>query len=195
MTTIWFVTGNKGKVRECKRVLQKFNITVDHHPIDYPEIQADSLEEVVRFGLKMLQQSITQPFIIEDAGLFIDSLKGFPGVYSKYAYYTIGLKGILQLLENASDRRAVFRSVYGLSHPKKSAMLFIGETKGTIAKECKGLQGFGYDPLFIANGSKKTFAQMSIEEKNQFSHRGKALEKVSTFIQNNTHLFTMKKQK
>jgi XTP/dITP diphosphohydrolase len=117
-----------------------------------------------------------QVFILEDAGLFIDALQEFPGVYSKFVFFTIGLPGILQLLDTIENRNAVFRSVYGYYEPGKKPIIVVGECKGTISYEQRGNHGFGYDPLFTPNGAKKTFGEMSIEEKNQFSHRGKALE-------------------
>ena len=122
--------------------------------------------------------------MLEDAGLFIDALRGFPGVYSKYVFFTIGLPGILQLLQGAENRKAVFRSVYAYSEPGQKPVIVVGECNGTISTEPRGEHGFGYDPLFIPKGAKKTFGEMTIEEKNQYSHRAKALEKLITELKN-----------
>jgi len=184
MKTIYFVTSNKGKFSEIKEKLTPFNINVIQKNIGYPEIQSETLEDVVRFGIKHIQKQVNHAFIIEDAGLFVDILDGFPGVYSKYVYYTIGCEGVLKLLKNVeSDKRtALFRSVYGLSEPNKNPLFFTGECHGKISMVEKGKGGFGYDPIFIPNGEKKTFAEMSIQEKNSLSHRGNAIEKLIDYL-------------
>lgn len=186
MKTIYFITSNKGKILEAKKKFSNFNIDLIQKNLGYPEIQADTLEEVAKFGIMHIQKQFNQPFIIEDAGLFIDALDGFPGVYSAYVYHRIGCSGILKLLTNKQcDRKATFRSVFGYGQPGKKPKLFIGESKGTISKKTAGKNGFGYDPIFIPQGENKTFAQMETEEKNQFSHRGKSLQKLIEFIKKN----------
>lgn len=183
MRTIYFITSNKGKVLEAKKKFSNFNIEVIQKDLGYPEIQADSLEDVANFGVEHIQQQFNQPFILEDAGLFIDALDGFPGVYSAYVFYRIGCTGILKLLTDIKgNRKATFRSVFGYGEPGKKPKLFIGESKGTISKETTGENGFGYDPIFIPDGENKTFAQMETEEKNQFSHRGKSIEKLINYL-------------
>ena len=144
------------------------------------------MEEVARFGVEYVQKKFNYPFILEDAGLFIDVLNGFPGVYSAYVFYRIGCSGILKLLEGVEDnkRKATFYSVYAYSELGKKPLFFIGKSLGTISKKALGIHGFGYDPIFIPNGENKTFAQMETEEKNRFSHRGKSLEKLKDFFIN-----------
>jgi len=183
MRTIYFITGNKGKFSEVKEKLQPLDIELIQKDIGYPEIQTDSLEEVVRYGVKHIKERFHSPFIIEDAGLFIDALKGFPGVFSKDVFYTIGCKGILKLLESVKERSAVFRSVYAFSESGEESILFKGESHGKIANVERGKGGFGYDPIFIPDGKTKTFAEMDIREKNSVSHRGKALDKLIDFLQ------------
>lgn len=183
MRTIYFVTGNKGKFSEVKEKLQPLDIKLIQKDIGYPEIQTDSLEDVVQYGVKHIEERFHSPFIIEDAGLFIKALKDFPGVYSKDVFYTIGCKGILKLLKSVKERSAVFRSVYVYSEPKKEPVFFKGESQGKIANIERGKGGFGYDPIFIPNGKTKTFAEMNVTEKNSVSHRGKALDKLIDFLQ------------
>jgi len=180
MKTVYFVTGNKGKVIEAKKKLSKNGIKIIQKDIGYPEIQTDNLERVADYGVKYLKEKLDHPFIIEDAGLFIDSLNGFPGVYSAYVYYTIGCRGILKLMEKKENRKAVFKSVYAYYNTKKE--IFTGKCKGVISKEIKGNKGFGYDPIFISESGDKTFGQMNPEEKNRVSHRGKALDKLVYFF-------------
>jgi XTP/dITP diphosphohydrolase len=184
MKTLYFITGNKGKALEAKNNFSELNIDIIQKDLGYPEIQADSLEEVARFGVDYVQKNFNQPFVLEDAGLFIDALDGFPGVYSAYIFYKLGCPGILELLADMDDekRKATFRSVYAYSEPGKKPEFFVGECRGTISKEERGENGFGYDPIFIPEGETKTFGQMKTEEKNYFSHRGKSLEKLKNFL-------------
>jgi XTP/dITP diphosphohydrolase len=107
-------------------------------------------------------------------------------VYSAYVFYKIGCSGILKLMNGLEDsnRKACFRSVIAFSEPDKNPLLFVGESYGTISKKYLGKHGFGYDPIFIPDDETKTFAQMETEEKNQFSHRGKSLEKLIDFFKN-----------
>ena len=178
MIELFFITSNKGKVLEATEKLLPLGFCVVQKDLGYPEVQADSLEEVAMWGVSHVRETFDKPFILEDAGLFIDALQGFPGVYSKYVFFTIGLPGVLQLLKGIKNRKAVFRSVYAYSEPGKKPILAFGECSGVIASEIQGIQGFGYDPLFIPDGAKKTFGKMTVEEKNHFSHRSKALEQL-----------------
>lgn len=149
--------------------------------MEYPEIQSDTLEEVVKSALASLTGSVEGNFLIDDSGLFIQSLGGFPGVYSSYVYHTIGLDGILKILENVEEREAEFRCCFGL-HWKGENRLFEGVAEGFLTREKKGEGGFGYDPIFVPAGGTKTFAEMSNDEKNKLSHRGRALKKVLEFL-------------
>jgi len=180
MKKIYFITSNKGKVLEAKNKFSVFNIEIAQKNFGYPEIQAENLEDVAGFGVKYLQDKFNEPFILEDAGLFIDVLNGFPGVYSSYVYHTIGCEGILRLLKdfNESKRKAIFRSVFAYKEPKSKPLFFIGECNGKISTKSMGANGFGYDPIFVPGDSNKTFAQMKTDEKNSFSHRGKSLDKL-----------------
>ncbi len=99
MKKLYFITSNKGKVREATEKLRPLGYSVIQKDLGYPEVQADSLEEVALQGVAHIQAKYHQAFMLEDAGLFIDALQGFPGVYSKYVFFTIGLPGILRLLE------------------------------------------------------------------------------------------------
>lgn len=184
MKTVYFVTSNKGKFFEFQQKLPSIDIKVIQKDLGYPEIQANELEDVARFGMEHLQKKFNQPFMLEDAGLFINILNGFPGVYSSYVFHTIGCKGILKLLKDKhmKDRKAVFRSVIAYKEPESPPMIFIGECHGKISNQELGEHGFGYDPIFIPDGETRTFAQMDVKEKNCFSHRGKSLEKLMDYF-------------
>lgn len=185
MKTLYFITGNKGKYSEVQGKFKNIDVKITQKNLGYPEIQGDSLENVAGYGVDNIKKRFSHPFIIEDAGLFIDKLSGFPGVYSKYIFCTIGCKGILTLLKENKKRTAVFKSVYGLSVPNKKPKFFNGQCHGRIANVERGYRGFGFDPIFIPNGEIRTFAEMRIEEKNNFSHRGKALNKLIDFLKKN----------
>lgn len=176
MKHITFITSNKGKVAEASARLALLGYAVEQQDLGYPEIQADSLEEIARFGVNCVRKRLHSAFFLEDSGLFITSLAEFPGVYSKYVYLTIGLPGILRLLEGKDDRSAVFRSVIAYVQPDHDPEIFVGDCPGSIATAQRGTGGFGYDPIFIPHGWSQTFAEVSPQVKNTVSHRGKAMD-------------------
>jgi XTP/dITP diphosphohydrolase len=181
---ISFLTGNSGKFKEIARKIEGKGITLEMEEADFTEVQADTLEEVVISGMKLLKGDLPKRkwLIKDDSGLFIDSLKGFPGVYSAYVHRTIGNEGILDLMNGRKERGASFRTVIGLNIPDKGLSLFRGECRGRISLEEKGRQGFGFDPVFIPDGHGETFAQMGLDEKNEISHRTKALARMMDFL-------------
>jgi XTP/dITP diphosphohydrolase len=180
---IYFITSNKGKYKEVANKLIEIDYNVIQKNLGYPEIQANTLEDVVNFGVNYILKRFNKPFIIEDAGIFIKYLNDFPGVYSADVYYKIGCKGILKLLEDVNtDRDAYFKSVIAYVDSKKQIHIFIGECFGNIGFEEIGSNGFGYDPIFIPKDENKTFAEMTIDEKNRFSHRGNSLDKLVKYI-------------
>lgn len=176
-----FITGNKHKVKEARGIFEKFGIKLEHMDLGYPEIQGD-LEEVARFGAKYAASKLKGPVTVEDAGLFIKALNWFPGTYSSYVQETLTNKGILKLMDNVEDRYAEFRSVVGYCTPKSEPEIFLGTVKGHISSEERGNYGFAYDPLFIPEGFDKTFGELKREEKNEFSHRCRSLEKFALWL-------------
>ncbi len=172
------VTHNRHKFEEMKKILPELEMI----EMEYPEIQANTLEEVVDFSLEYLSGIIGENFIIDDSGLFIDSLNDFPGVYSAYVFDTLGNEGILKLMEGKTHRDAYFKTIIGIRFEGINYKL-VGICHGKIAEEPRGANGFGYDPIFIPEGKEKTFAEMSTEEKNKISHRGKAMRKLAGFVE------------
>ncbi len=177
-----FVTGNAHKASEASVLLARSGIGIVQKDLGYPEIQADTLENVAREGITWCMEKLKKPCFIEDAGLRIEALGGFPGPYSRYVHETIGNRGILALMSGISARNAVFRSVIAY-HDGQQYHLFIGETLGHISTSIEGSQGFGYDPLFVPTGYDLTFAQMDTVKKNELSHRGKSLRVFVSFLQ------------
>ncbi len=182
MRTLLFITGNKGKFIEAKTLLGEFGIEVEQADLDIIEPQAETLEEVVEECAREALRIAKRSFIIEDSGLFVNALNGFPGVYSSYVYRKIGCEGILKLLAGSADRSAYFMAVLAYGEPRGEIRIFTGRVDGTIATETRGKSGFGYDPLFIPLGSSLTFAEMGIEEKNKFSHRARALRTFASWF-------------
>jgi XTP/dITP diphosphohydrolase len=175
---IFFATGNVNKFNEARRVLGEYNIAVGMLRIKSLEIQNDSLEEVAKASAVDAFEMCHLPLIVEDAGLFVDALNGFPGPYAAYVYKTIGNQGLLKLMQGIRARKAHFSSVVAyVSGDLKSPICFSGEIQGEIASEERrgdGKSGFGFDPIFKPDCSNKTFAEMNITEKNRYSHRASA---------------------
>lgn len=171
-----FVTSNEGKFAEARGI---FKDLVQKN-IGYTEIQADTLEEVATYGMKEVSSRLQGPVMLEDAGLFIEALKGFPGVYSAYVQKTIGNDGILRLMQGREDRKAYFRSVVAYTEPGMEPRLFKGEVHGKIGFESRGGKGFGYDPIFYVG--EKSLGEMEIEEKNRISHRAASMKALKEYL-------------
>lgn len=181
---LYFITTNEGKYKEVKEILHKYKIDIEMLSAQYTEIQCDVLQDVVMYGIESLSKEYLDiDFLVEDSGLFIESLGGFPGVYSAYVFKTIGCEGILKIMEDIENRSAKFISCVG-ALINGNDYIFTGEVHGRISDECRGEGGFGYDPIFIPSKEKKTFAEMTTEEKNRISHRRRSVEKLGEFIKN-----------
>ena len=180
-----FVTSNGNKFKEVKQILSKFQIDVKQAKIEIIEPQVEDIKEISKFKAIQAFEKLKEPVFVEDAGLFINSLNGFPGAFSAFVYKKIGCEGVLQLMKNKSNRDAFFSSsISFMSFSLKEPIVFYAEVKGKIAKEKRGSSGFGFDPIFIPNGYDKTFAELG-EEKNEISHRRKALDLFIEFLLKN----------
>jgi XTP/dITP diphosphohydrolase len=169
------ITSNPGKLSEFQRELSRLGIELEHSRVEYKEIQTDCLEDVVRHGMEELKARGLDNFIIDDSGLFINSFKGFPGVYSAYVLKTLGCKGILRLLEGEKDRSAHFECCIGSSISGLGDIVTFAKAHGTITYRERGDGGFGFDPIFQPNGERRTYAEIPLDEKNMMSHRGRAI--------------------
>lgn len=175
MRKIVFVTGNAGKFREVKAMLEARGIEAIQNTDGYPELQEDDLEPIASYGAKWAAEKLKMPVMVDDSGIFIKALNGFPGPYSAFVEDNLGNSRVLKLMKGETDRRAVFKSVIGYCEPGEEPVVFTGEVEGLIAYEERGTGGFGYDPIFEYNG--RTFGEIGDEEKNKVSHRRRALEK------------------
>jgi len=187
---VFLATGNVHKFHEARRVLAEFGISLAMLKVKAKEIQDDDVENVAKTVAVEAARNSNLPIIVEDSGLFVTALNGFPGPYSSYVYRTIGVEGILKLMEKIDNRNAYFKSAIAFCTPQSTKpVCFIGEVHGKIAFKARGDSGFGFDPIFEPeNGGGKTFAEMNLEEKNQFSHRAKALRKFAAWHKSNRRI-------
>ncbi|MEM2963385.1 MAG: XTP/dITP diphosphatase [Candidatus Anstonellales archaeon] len=177
---ILFVTSNAGKFIEAKKILKERGINIAHKHDLIQEVRAEDCAVVAKEAARYAYEKYRKPLFVEDSGIFIKSLEGFPGAYSAYVYRKIGLDGILKLLENKKDRSAEFVSCIGYAD-KDIIKIFSGKCVGNIAKRISGSEGFGYDPIFIPKGKKSTFGEDK-NLKDVISHRRLALEKLAIFL-------------
>ena len=172
MRSLYFLSSNINKFIEIYQILHRYNVAVKFLNIKLREIQADSLNEIAEEKSKDAFKAVSKPVIIEDDGLFIHRLNGFPGPNSSFVFKTIGNAGILKLLSHIRDRSASFVSVF-VFNDGNTVRTFVGKTVGRISSKIDG-PGWGYDPIFIPTGSELTFGQLK-DRKKWISHRGKAV--------------------
>jgi dITPase (EC 3.6.1.-) len=185
---VTFVTTNPGKVREAAAYLDD---PVEQVAFDYSEPQAAEFSTVAAHGARRAYEQIGAPVIIDDAGLSISVLDGFPGPFSAYVQETLGIERVAALARQEDDQSAAFHAVVGYcdggpieatnttgltidtADEAPPVALFRGVVSGQIVAP-RGDGGFGYDPIFEHDG--QTFAERSSDDKNAISHRGEALE-------------------
>lgn len=179
LSDVSFVSSNKNKFEEAKNIVSKFGLKLEFLKSHLQEIQADTLEEIATHKAMEAFSIYSKPVIVEDAGLFIKSLGGFPGPYSSFVFDTIGNKGILRLVSVKRD--AVFRSIIAYCERDGDVHLFSADVSGSISKKEHGKR-WGFDPIFIPSGRNKTYSQL--KEKNQISHRYMALKNFANWYLN-----------
>ena len=175
---IYLVSTNVNKYLEAREVVASYGLSLAFLRDDAPELQSEDVAEIAAEGARWAANKWDLPVLVEDTGLFIEALGGFPGPYASYVLKTVGLRGVLKLLEGAENRRAFFRTGLAFCDGRGSEpIVFTGEVHGTIAEAPRGSSGFGYDPVFVPDeGDGRTFAEMSRAEKNALSHRARAFE-------------------
>ncbi len=184
-----FATNNKHKIKEISDLLDNnfkilgladVNITED-----IPE-DAETLAENALFKARFVHDRTGLDVFADDTGLEVDALGGAPGVYSaRYAgegrSFDDNINKLLEQMADAEDRCARFRTVIALILDG-SEYLFEGSVEGVITRERRGNGGFGYDPVFLADGHDRTFAEIPLSEKNLISHRARAMRKLLAFL-------------
>ena len=176
---LFFASSNTHKFEEVKRILSKIGLEINFSKVTLEEIQSDSLGEIAKRKAIDAFSRVQKPLIIEDDGLFIDSLNGFPGPYSSYVYDTIGNKGLIRLLENNQSRNAKFVAIIAYFNGVDDVKLFESSISGKISLSIED-GGWGYDPIFIPDGETKTYANVS--DKDNLSHRATSLKKFSSWF-------------
>ena len=189
MHTIIFATNNEHKIKEIQSLVgSDFTIITLEQAgidIDIPEPH-DTLQENAYEKAITIENITKQNCFSEDTGLEIEALNGEPGVKSaRYAggdrNFQANIDKVLEKLNGITNRKAQFRTVICLLW-NKEVFYFEGICKGRIAETMHGGEGFGYDPIFIPEGASKSFAEMTMEEKNKFSHRQKAVTQLFRFL-------------
>ncbi|UVS70470.1 XTP/dITP diphosphatase [Nitrososphaera viennensis] len=179
-TTITFASTNQNKFHEVESILAAKGIRAGFARLELVEIQSDSLEEIAKEKARSAYAKVKKPVIVEDDGLYVDALAGFPGQYSSYVFKTIGNAGILKLLEGKKDRSASFRSLVAFFDGGNDIHLFEGKVQGRISEKI-AQGGWGYDPIFVPEGAgATTFAELA-SSKNDYSHRKMALDKFAAW--------------
>ncbi len=185
-----FASNNKNKIIEIQNLLPPTIIILSLKDIgcheDIPET-ANTIEGNAILKANYVTQNYGYDCFADDTGLEVDALDGAPGVYSaRYAGEQKNdhdnMNKLLTALSHKSDRKAQFKTVIALNI-NGNQHLFTGIAKGQINKEKKGAHGFGYDPIFQPDGYEKTFGELSLEIKNQISHRAKATQLLISFLE------------
>lgn len=177
---IHFATSNAHKFKEAEEILRDAGVSLKRFDFRHTEIRSDSLEEVALEAAAAAYLQLKKPVFVEDAGLFIDALNGFPGTYSGWVFRKVGPQGILRLMQDSNERSAHFGSCIAYADGK-GIKAFTGTCRGAISTRERGEGGFGYDPIFVPEGERKTFAE-SITLKNKLSHRYNSLLEFSKYL-------------
>jgi XTP/dITP diphosphohydrolase len=188
-TILAIATRNKGKTQEIKDVLKGFPVDIknldDFSPIPNIDEDGDSFDENAYIKASFAARILGLPALADDSGLIVEALSGAPGIHSaRYAGENATdeqryLK-LLDEMKGKTNRNAAFECVISIAVPTGAALTYEARCEGLIAEEPAGSNGFGYDPIFFYPPIHKTFAQITREEKNRISHRGKALAELKS---------------
>jgi len=164
------VTGNPNKVREAQRLC---GFPVEHADIELPEIQSTSLAEVAHEKARTAWRRLKRPVIVEETGLELVAMNGFPGPLVKWMLDAIGADGIARTAHALGDARAAAVSILVL-HDGSSSCIGAGRTEGELVLPPRGDHGFGWDPVFRPDGEPGTYAELGDRRKDEIGHRGRA---------------------
>lgn len=168
MSNIKYITTNKFKVLVAKENLEPLGFNVEAQSIDCPEIQADTIEEVAIFSSKYASDYLKEDTLKNDSGLMIPALNGFPAAYTKYVDQTLGIEGVLKLMEGVENREAYFLEVLAYTPYGEETVTFTSKTEGTLAKVPSGENGWSWDFIFIPKGMDQTMACYKDDERWKF---------------------------
>ena len=165
MKKITYVTGNWAKIESARQILEPLGYEVDNIKMETPEIQADDVSDVAKYSAKWAANELNKTVLKNDSGLFVKSLNGFPGVYTHYVDDTLGVDGLLKLMEGIEDREAYFKESIAYCEPGKEPIVFEGYTRGRIDTKKSGTYGWSWDFVFIPDGENKTLGCFPDEER------------------------------
>ena len=180
MEKLYFITGNEHKFSEVKEMLP----FIEQLDIDLSEIQELDPQEIIKEKLLEAKKHHKGMFIVEDTGLYIKSMNGFPGPLVKWVLKAVDRKGLATIANTFGDGETVAKTVIGLIDENDEVLYFEGTVEGKIVQP-KGESGFGWDPIFIPEGYDRTFAELGSEIKNKISMRKNAVEKLKDYLNSN----------
>jgi len=181
-TRIYFATSNDSKFAEAELALAEFGVRLGRLRTKGTELQSDDVAVIASAAASRLATLQHKPFFVEDTGLFVKSLAGFPGAYAAFVNRTIGPRGLLRLLAGSSDRSAEFVSAVAYVQASRRPRVFVGRLRGEISLKVRGSRGFGFDPVFVPEGMKRTLGELSLNEKCLVSHRSRALKSFGRWL-------------
>ena len=179
MSKVTFITGNPSKAKYFADLVGKH---IDHQPADVPEIQSLNLAEVVELKARAAYEQLTTPVIIEDTGLVINSLGKLPGPFIKWFEKELGLEKICRLADASKDRTAVAGAAFAYFDGTEMKV-FESSLSGKIPQSPIGKEGFGWNPIFIPDGSDQTLAQMDDATFKEFYVQIKPFDQVKDFLE------------
>ena len=188
---IIFFSNNKNKILEIFNFFSSTSLKIlslnNYQSIKSPEETGDTFKENARIKSTYGYNIFKKICFADDSGICIEAMGGKPGINSKnflkkHNNEKDALKSILSITNKYNNFNAFFQTSICLTLSKKTSFFFEGKVKGKISKEIRGVEGFGYDPIFIPNGYNTTFAEMSIDKKNSMSHRSIAIKKLRDFF-------------
>jgi len=173
-----FVTHSVDKHREAERILRQ---RIERRALDLPEIQDVEVDAVSLWKARAAHAALLSPVMVEDTGLFLEALSGLPGALIRWFEERLGLAGICAILSPSASRKAVAKTVVVIYDGEGDPLVFVGAVEGRIATEPVGENGFGWDRIFIPDGENRTLAQMRPEEKDDYSMRRQAFERMAEY--------------
>lgn len=175
---ILYLTGGDKKYEEIEDLIPE-ETHIELRDVEYPEIQTMSLKEIALFSAKWAANKTDEPVIVDDMGLFVESLNGLPGPFTKYFAKSLDVEGILKLMEGVKDRSASFKVALGFCRPGEEPKAFVSSREGKITLEPRrGPYDYGLNSIFVPEGSEKTLAEYTFEEKKRNEPRRESFKKL-----------------
>lgn len=179
MKSLTFITGNAGKADQLSRYL---NFAVAHAKLDIEEIQSLDLEKVATEKAKAAYAILGTPVLVEDTALSFEALGRLPSTLVKWFFEEVGNDGIANLLSEKQNRNAIAETCFALCD-ESGVHLFKGARKGTVSPSPRGLNGFGWNAIFIPEGESLTWAEMDNDQQSKTSMRRLAIEKLQVHLE------------